>query len=436
MHLSLCIIYGITMVIAHNVGKPEQNEGKTNGEWKTEIINGHQHKYLVVDGLKTYEGDMIIPKDEGNRRRLNPVLIYNNYYWPNGYIPYEIDGADEAIVNAAIAHWNTKTNIKLGKRLSEPDFVRFIKGAGCWSYVGKVSRGGVQEISIGRGCDIGSAIHEIGHSLGMLHTQSREDRDSYININWDNIESNMGGNFGQQNSMANDCLRYDYGSIMHYSQFAFSKNGKSTIITTNPKGSFIGQRNKLSIVDVGCVNSFYSRCKVALFQNDNFSGKEYSPFGSDHYGLNELEDLEFDNDEVSSMRVIADENTKCTVILYEKGKKINKGWSATVIADNSKSKSIKTFSYTLSQLETYGFIDNDMSALSIIAESSCTVTFYKHGDYSGDEYGPYVTGEYTINHLLLKNFVNDEVSSMKIEALGYAKCTVELYGNGDYSGLM
>ena len=58
----------------------------------------------------------------------------------------------------------------------------------CSSPVGYRS-GRRNDISLGRGCQyLGTTLHEIGHSIGLYHEQSRPDRDNYVRIIWNNIQ--------------------------------------------------------------------------------------------------------------------------------------------------------------------------------------------------------------------------------------------------------
>ncbi|EER09118.1 conserved hypothetical protein, partial [Perkinsus marinus ATCC 50983] len=42
---------------------------------------------------------------------------------------------------------------------------------------------------------LGSVIHELGHVLGMVHTQMRGDRNNYLNMIYDNIKPTTLKNF-------------------------------------------------------------------------------------------------------------------------------------------------------------------------------------------------------------------------------------------------
>ena len=60
----------------------------------------------------------------------------------------------------------------------------------CFSTVGRTFwKSGFQKLSLSNLCQkhIGTIIHELLHTLGFWHEQSREDRDDYVEILWENI---------------------------------------------------------------------------------------------------------------------------------------------------------------------------------------------------------------------------------------------------------
>lgn len=230
-------------------------------------------KVDVFNNLVVTEGDIILGPlvaFEGD----NAVAIDGSQYrWPNSVIPYYITPGhpQTAAINWAINHVNSKTNICLVPRTNQGDYIRFVSGSGCASYVGR--QGGVQDIVIGS-CSQGSIAHEICHAAGLWHEHSRADRDSYITVNWGNITAGKEHNFNKHVSDGTDIGSYDYGSIMHYGTHGFSKNGQPTISIKMPPGNnttTIGQRNALSNKDVAALNNLYAPgpCKPVNCNNED-----------------------------------------------------------------------------------------------------------------------------------------------------------------------
>ena len=225
--------------------------------------------YAEVDGKAMFEGDIVLGEtaDMQADEAGNPVLfsigitsgVGGQFRWPSGRIPFEIDSAlpNQQRVTDAIAHWHAKTGIRFIARSGEADFVRFVPGGGCSSNVGR--RGGRQDITLGPNCTAGNAIHEMGHTVGLWHEQSREDRDTFVQIVFANIDPAMQHNFTQHVSDGDDLGAYDFGSIMHYPATAFSINGQATIVPRQalPGGVVMGQRSGLSAGDINGVRLMY-----------------------------------------------------------------------------------------------------------------------------------------------------------------------------------
>ena len=242
--------------------------------------------YAIDAGLAMFEGDIVLGTVEQMAERtalvegpaaarlaglasdephvLSSVSIpAGEARWPDGVVPYEFDPAlpeaQRTAATDAVAHWNTHSRLCMVARDATnaaefADFLRYSLGGGCSSSVGR--QGGAQIVSLGSGCFFGQAVHETGHSIGLWHEQSREDRDHFVRIAFENVEEAQRHNFDQHITDGDDVGPYDYGSIMHYPATAFSTNGQPTIVPLQPNVT-IGQRSALSAGDRAGVRAMY-----------------------------------------------------------------------------------------------------------------------------------------------------------------------------------
>jgi hypothetical protein len=276
------------MPTRRNAAKDDGGEQPTPRAPKTgtALIRGNRFgakavTYVEVDGLAMFEGDIILGTiqevaDETDQiqRELSGELSAavaitgDQFRWPNCTVPFTIDPAlpNQARVTDAIAHWEANTRYRFVARTTETNFVTFQPGAGgCSSSVGM--RGNQQLVNLGGTCSTGNAIHEIGHTVGLWHEQSREDRDSFVTIHLDKVQPGFEHNFDQHITDGDDIGPYDYGSIMHYPRDAFSIDGSDTITPINPASAQIGQRTALSPGDIAAVNGFCPKIKKELIKD-------------------------------------------------------------------------------------------------------------------------------------------------------------------------
>ena len=194
--------------------------------------------------------------------------------WPGGKVYYRFDATInsdfEAFIRQAISTLEKLICVQFIERpnSSVRDYITFRSKSddGCSSHIGYA--GGEQIIKIGPRCSRQHTIlHEICHALGLWHEQSRPDRDDYLEILSNNIESGREHNFLKRNTFEVDSQgeSYDYASVMHYRLDSFNTvDPLNTLKITNQKEYIkqgkpeLGRVPTLSKSDVTQLNRLYN----------------------------------------------------------------------------------------------------------------------------------------------------------------------------------
>ncbi|XP_077299334.1 seminal metalloprotease 1-like [Arctopsyche grandis] len=228
-----------------------------------------------------FEGDIILNSKQ--RKALNQMfsnqrnaMTIPSRLWPNATVHYRIIEThfNPSHISAIQKALNDIQNVSCVKFINHipPEEKNYITITGnikgCFSNVGM--EGGEQIVNVypspmGRKCfRAGSLIHELLHALGFFHMQSTVDRDDYVKIVWENILPDRVHNFAKYTARETSSLgvEYDYESVLHYSNHAFSKNRNKTMIPLKPRKlkMRMGQRKKMTDKDILKLNRLY-HCK-------------------------------------------------------------------------------------------------------------------------------------------------------------------------------
>lgn len=182
--------------------------------------------------------------------------------WEHGAVPYKFESdytqSEIDLMKLAMktiedqTRKNGKDCIKFVPRGSEKPYFKFVNKHGCYSYVGRQDPGffsNSQDISIKRGACMykGVIMHELVHLLGLHHEHTRWDRDLYIRVNLNNVDSGNKIHFTKYKNQPSSSLPYDINSIMQIDSTAFAKDGVSTTITSKQNAKILPMTQKTSL---------------------------------------------------------------------------------------------------------------------------------------------------------------------------------------------
>lgn len=202
----------------------------------------------VLDGDVIYQGDIWLGssylfdkdskkfKDKHTKKIKDPLILGLNGiisgtssggFWPYSEIKYRFNASLTSARQTSITNELDYMESVFGIRFTETsgtsgNYIEFThSSSSCSSPVGM--QGGKQTIKLADGCfNRSSIIHEALHTMGYYHEHSRKDRDTYIDVHYDNIVDNKEHNFTKQTFTPD--TTYDTDSVMHYWSFVTDPN--------------------------------------------------------------------------------------------------------------------------------------------------------------------------------------------------------------------
>ncbi len=368
--------YGTTVKVALQkletlIGAERAYPGK-----KSEVVTINKGSTSIkckkIDGKYFYQGDILIDPNTSNRGYAQRAAIdEEDYRWKNNTFVYKIDPdfPDKQRIYDAFKLFD-KTNIVFKERTDEKNYALFqyIPEGGCYSWIGMLDEG-EQEIVIDTWAEAGTVAHEIGHALGLIHEQSRPDRDKYIKINYENIIDEEEYNF---DTMGDDWNVYaigefDFNSIMLYNSYGWydvAIDINKPIMTKLDGSTFNPQRKRLTEGDIEIINYLYPKLEDLTIEKEEVNlevGQETSikiNTGNGNYTI--------ENSNKEKATATLKENT-ITLTAKAEG-------TATITVKDTKTEQTQTIKVTVSPKTPDLAIEKEVLTMEVTEETTIKVT--------------------------------------------------------------
>ncbi len=201
--------------------------------------------------------------------------------WPGGIVPYtfgpSVTASRAAAIRVSMDILQTVCRVSFVPRTTQGDYLLIQNSTTNNSFIGRI--GGAQAVNIFNWNATYVMCHELMHALGLIHEQSRPDRDSFVIINSANIQPGQASNFNIDPN-ASTAGPYDFESVMHYGSCFFSTCSTCSTacqtITVRPAfaafQSVIGQSSRLSAGDTaGLISRYGSPTDDSFEPNDTLA---------------------------------------------------------------------------------------------------------------------------------------------------------------------
>ncbi|MBT4762439.1 MAG: hypothetical protein HOO06_12125 [Bdellovibrionaceae bacterium] len=224
-------------------------------------------RFEITDGdWAVTQGDVLL----GRINKLGSQQIFKpkkTLLWPNNVIPVAISQSlpDKTKIQEALAYFNENTSVQFVNYTGEEEnylvFTRTEEEL-CLSYLGM--QGGAQPIRLNLNCSVQNIMHELMHALGFVHEHSRQDREDFLTVNWDNIPEKFWIQFEIVPShlvhpYTGSVFNFTHNSIMIYPDTAFQKDSHSKTLISKTSESIVKPDFGLSEIDIERIFYLYGK---------------------------------------------------------------------------------------------------------------------------------------------------------------------------------
>ncbi|CEG06136.1 Astacin-like metalloendopeptidase [Strongyloides ratti] len=231
-----------------------------------------------------YDNEIMDDLSINNRKKRNIKIKLGKFRW-DSFIDYYVSfPLGHSKIKKVINVLETTTCLRFREAKSLYGCVSgilFVSSTRCHSHLGRETDRNWQRIEIARECyNEGEILQLILRTLGVIYEHNRVDRNYFVQVVEENILPFAKKHFELfRKSVFNDkFLPYEYGSIMHFGMYNYSRNGGKTLVTFNRLyENTMGQHDMITFNDIRTLNMHFCSdvcrnriiCENYGYQNPN-----------------------------------------------------------------------------------------------------------------------------------------------------------------------